>query len=529
MKQIIIVASCIVLALSASAKNGDNFSAFARTKDSLMHLAFYDKDLAGYKKHFNEFLTAYYTLDSKGKDEYRPQVEEEYYYLARAYAIRGDRKNAIDNLERSRFYDYKELSAETDFNSLSKDPRFVAHLNAAKNQRTRYEKVLQTDGEYGKTAEQSLPPFVYQSATNPNLVALKTRYNLDSIAGQGNDVARIINLMKWVHYLLPHDGSKGNPDNKNAMSMIRECRRDKKTLNCRGLAIVLNEVYLATGFKSRFVTCMPQDTADNDCHVITMVWSTSLNKWLWMDPTFMAYVMNEEGTLLSIEEVRERIIHGKTLILNPDANHNHNANVDKGGYLRNYMAKNLYKLECPVSSEYSYETKGEGKSRSYIQLRPGRDMPETTIAKDQHGVDVFTRYYSGDPVSFWAKPSGLKQGGNLGRGHSQAEYEKMMASVKDCYNKSSGTCMDKLFVPQLKGWLTDERISESIERYGKIRSCTFLSMEIDNKNEDVALFKMVCDKKVFCMGLGLDDNNQIKNYRFQTSSNYIEWLMARSK
>ena len=33
-----------------------------------------------------------------------------------------------------------------------------------------------------------------------------------------------------------------------------------------------------------------------------------MKKWLWIDPTFDAYVMNEKGELLSIEEVRERLI-----------------------------------------------------------------------------------------------------------------------------------------------------------------------------------------------------------------------------
>jgi hypothetical protein len=130
-----------------------------------------------------------------------------------------------------------------------------------------------------------------------------------------------------------------NPIVKNAMNMITECRRDKKGLNCRGLATVLNECYLSMGFKSRFVTCMPRDSVFTDCHVINMVWSNDLKKWLWMDPTNDAYVMNEQGQLLGIAEVRERLINGKPLILNPDANWNHKSSAVKEEYLCNYMAK----------------------------------------------------------------------------------------------------------------------------------------------------------------------------------------------
>jgi hypothetical protein len=71
-----------------------------------------------------------------------------------------------------------------------------------------------------------------------------------------------------------------NPAVKNAMSMIAVCKRDNRGLNCRGLATVLNECYLAMGFKSRFVTCLPKDSLniDPDCHVINAVYSNTLKK-----------------------------------------------------------------------------------------------------------------------------------------------------------------------------------------------------------------------------------------------------------
>jgi hypothetical protein len=126
------------------------------------------------------------------------------------------------------------------------------------------------------------------------------------------------------------------------------------------------------GIKSRFVTCLPKDSLDidNDCHVINMVYSMQLKKWLWIDPTNDAYVMDEKGELLSIEEVRERLIYDKPLILNPDANWNHISSVTKKEYLENYMAKNLYLLECPLHSEYDLETKMENKEIIYLQLIP---------------------------------------------------------------------------------------------------------------------------------------------------------------
>src|SRR6202012_5717928 len=90
----------------------------------------------------------------------------------------------------------------------------------------------------------------------------------------------------------------------------------------------------------------------------------------WIDPTFCAYVMNEKGELLNLEEVRERIIDDKPLILNPDANWNHKASETKEYYLYYDMAKNLYRLQCPISSEYDTETASPGKTITYVQLLP---------------------------------------------------------------------------------------------------------------------------------------------------------------
>ncbi|HQF29635.1 MAG TPA: transglutaminase domain-containing protein, partial [Bacteroidia bacterium] len=216
--------------------------------------------------------------------------------------------------------------------------------------------VLKTSGSYSNKPYPNIPPFTYLDSSDINLKALRKAFNLDSIAGTGNDANRIINLMHWIHYLVPHDGQHDNPVIRNAMSMIKECKAGNRGLNCRGLATVLNECYLSLGIKSRFVTCMPKDTNDTECHVINMVFANDLNKWIWIDPTNDAYIMNENGDLLSIQEVRERLIAGKTVIVNPDANWNRRGTAIKEEYLLNYMAKNLFWFDCPINSKYDTET-----------------------------------------------------------------------------------------------------------------------------------------------------------------------------
>ncbi|MDD4604374.1 MAG: transglutaminase domain-containing protein [Bacteroidales bacterium] len=270
-----------------------------------------------------------------------------------------------------------------------------------------YLEILKHAAKYNTAEKSDVPKFTYQPMNDTNLIILRAGMKLDSIAGRGSEVSKIINLMHWIHCLIPHDGQHGNPSVKNAMSMIKVCKSDHRGLNCRGLATVLNECYLSMGFKSRFVTCMPKDSVFNDCHVINMVYSNDLGKWLWMDPTNDAYLMNEKGELLGIAEVRERIIKGKPLILNPDANWNRQTSTTKEDYLYNYMAKNLYRIECLVSSEYDAETSAAGKKLLYVELLPldaYNQNPRKTEHTSTKSGTIFINYKTNNPDVFWVKP-----------------------------------------------------------------------------------------------------------------------------
>ena len=269
-----------------------------------------------------------------------------------------------------------------------------------------FREVLRKATRFNTADPRQVLAFTYQPADAPELVALRTAFKLDSIAGQGNEIARIMEVMHWLHDLVPHDGQHDNPVVRNAMSMVAECKRDHRGLNCRGLSTVLNECYLALGFKSRFLTCLPNDSTDTECHVINMVWSNDLKKWIWIDATHDAIVMDENGTPLGPWEVRERLIDGRTLILNPDANWNHRLSSVREEYLYNYMAKNLYRFECPAHSCYDTETGVDGKRVEYVELLPlhhHTQKPDVVERKGGSGNTVAT-YRTNDPGRFWAAP-----------------------------------------------------------------------------------------------------------------------------
>ena len=297
------------------------------------------------------------------------------------------------NIKRGEVYDFIILLNEKDsaHTRIQYEPSYLDKLKGA--------------SKYDYNDERYIPEFTYQTSSDENLVKLKNEYNLDSIAGQGNEISKIINLMYWVHNVVRHDGNSYNPSSRNAIDLINICRIEDRGVNCRMMATILNECYLAIGMKSRFVTCMPKETEFSDCHVINMVYSNDLQKWVWMDPTFCAYIMDEKGELLGLSEVRERLISGKTLILNPDANWNREMSQTKEEYLESYMAKNLYRMETPLVSQYNTETYQEGMERTYVELLPlDGIVQEPQRAEDKSDNRTRIYYKTNNPDLFWAKP-----------------------------------------------------------------------------------------------------------------------------
>jgi hypothetical protein len=226
-----------------------------------------------------------------------------------------------------------------------------------------YEELLREPYIYEDTS--NYMEFVY-NFNNQKLNELKKKYNLESVAGNGDEIEKIINLMKWVHKTVGWDGSNGIKADKNALSIIKKAVSNSLKVNCRGIGIVLSEVYLSMGFKSKFVTCMPKSTQDCDCHIVTSVYSETKNKWLMMDACLENYCMDESGNILSIEEIRERFINNLIMIF-PDTINANGIASDYSWYKSYYLIKNFYRFEVHRISSFGLE---DEKSCDLVQLVP---------------------------------------------------------------------------------------------------------------------------------------------------------------
>jgi hypothetical protein len=274
---------------------------------------------------------------------------------------------------------------------------YIQEQKGANRKNASYLPLLQEARGYNDELNIAAPPFTYQPANDSNLIRVRTYFNLDSVAGNGNELSQIKNLMYYMHDLVRHDGN--NPlkgVSRNSISLIDYCKKENAGMNCRMMAISLNEFYLAMGFPSRFVTCLPQDSTDTDCHVINLVYSKDLNKWIWIDPTFAAYVADEKNQLLNIEEVRYRLINNLPLLLNEDANWNHESKQTVEYYLKTYMAKNLYWVECLINSRYAAED-ANWEDRQYVRLCP----------EEYYGFHSNKNYITNNPHYFWQIPDRL--------------------------------------------------------------------------------------------------------------------------
>lgn len=392
MKQILIVGFILLSTFKYQAQTSDGFY---RTVNAFngQYRGYYDSqqyDLAIQPlKDLVQFLDT--TKVDVGERLVNAYKSDGYYNLACCYSLTHQKKPALKALEQAiqlGYKDYGHMKSDTDLDFIRKDRKF----KAMHEQLHQFDHlfVLKSAGPYCEENVDSLPQFSYQSADDARLQMVREMFKLDSVAGQGNELSKIINILSFIHNTIRHDGNNYALCEFDAIDFYNYHKATGKGINCRHLAIALNEMYLSMGIPSRYVTCMPKDPDDPDCHVINTVWSSELQKWIWIDPTFNAFVMDEHGVMLGIAEVRERLIEDRPLVLNEDANWNNESKQTKEHYLENYMAKNLYYIECVVESRFNPESRYRYAGSKYVRLLPlGFEIEDDEMEKSTHDEGYF--------------------------------------------------------------------------------------------------------------------------------------------
>lgn len=370
MKKTISITIGLLLSLSVFSQNSDKIILEnIQIKHDQAGEAMKTKDYAKASILLDSTIIFFNELSDNKKEIFAASLGNIYYNKACCQSLLNNKQKALDNLEKavkSEWNNYKHALQDSDLDNIRYEQQFKELITEMKKTGD-FLQILKDAAPYNDELPNSQISFTYQQSSDPELVRIRQHFNLDSIAGEGDEISQIKNLMTWVHNRVRHDGSSSNPKSRNAIDIVNVCDTEKRGVNCRMMAIMLNECYLAMGFKSRYITCMPQIMI-SDCHVINAVYSKSLKKWLWMDPTFNAYISDDKGNLLSIAEVRERLRSDKPLALNEDANWNNENKQTKEYYIDTYMAKNLYWLQANLNNTYNIET--TRNTKGYLNLYP---------------------------------------------------------------------------------------------------------------------------------------------------------------
>lgn len=224
---------------------------------------------------------------------------------------------------------------------------------------------------------------------------IRDYFNLDSLYDADADTwTKALAIGQFVASNIPHDNQEIDPEHRNAIALWEYTKNVAPAFNCRLHSILAFELFLAAGIDARYVTCLPEDRTDNDCHVVNEVWLPELGKWAMIDTDMGGHYFSDvNGTPLSLREMREHYISGEDMILYPQFKINGKKKKDQ----RAYMAKNTYWFYCWETLSYNQEdgdNRGRPIGRAIHLVPPGF---EPFIYYDDQVV-------TSDADTFWAAP-----------------------------------------------------------------------------------------------------------------------------
>jgi hypothetical protein len=145
-------------------------------------------------------------------------------------------------------------------------------------------------------------PFVFESADAPHLVALRKRFDLDSVvAGPGGEYDAQMRLATWIGTRFQH-GTDEVPGGRQVCDPVAVIDAGQKGSRfwCEIAARTMTQAATAVGWPARVIT------ASRDAypweHAVAELWSNQFDKWFVVDPDFNV-VFEADGVPLSAWEL----------------------------------------------------------------------------------------------------------------------------------------------------------------------------------------------------------------------------------
>ena len=238
-----------------------------------------------------------------------------------------------------------------------------------------YEKrvnVLRSSGEYAADTNVFAMQIIQDSVRAKEI---RDYFQLDTLFPKNADTwEKAVAIGKFVASNIPHDNQKERPEHINAIGLWEYTKDVAPAFNCRMHSILTFELLLAENIMARYITCMPHDEDDPDCHVVNEVWLPELNKWAMIDTDMGGhYVSDMDGTPLSLKEMREHYISDEKMMMY----YAFGEGSSKVDYYYAYMAKNTYWFSCWGELSYyqeDYDVKNVIRD-NYVNLIPSGYEP----------------------------------------------------------------------------------------------------------------------------------------------------------
>ena len=212
----------------------------------------------------------------------------------------------------------------------------------------------------------------------------RERFNLDSIAGNGDDISRIKNLLYWVHNNISHDGSNGlAPGGRNLRNTYDSALRDSCGYNCRALAICLCGGFACRRHSGKIHNLSAKSMGHRQrlpCHLRGM---ERVFRQMDLGRSYICRLRyRRERSDVTSGRSEIQAANDMPLILNEDANWNNIRTETKEDYLDYYMAKNLYIIEANTLNQA--EPEGESSHKQGFHVAPCPARHNLSLLQLQH-------------------------------------------------------------------------------------------------------------------------------------------------
>lgn len=246
--------------------------------------------------------------------------------------------------------------------------------------------VLRVSGAYTRGAKSDIRFAYWQDEARA--AEIRDYFRLDSLYDRSATTwENTLNIARFVAANIPHANQTVQPETRNAIELWKYVQSVEPAFNCRLHSIMLHELLLSCGIVNRFVTCLPADPDDCDCHVVNVVWLPESGKWAMIDSDMQAWISGSDDIPLSLAEMRERFVTGEPVTVH----RLFGENFSDGDYC-SYWAKNLYWFDCWEQTGYDKEVDFDG--RRVVLLPSGFDgfrLGDNVVATSDDGL-------------FWAEP-----------------------------------------------------------------------------------------------------------------------------